>query len=62
MSVPAQVPYIVECWNMLFVHPFHAAAGPDHTLFGDTEIHGPDGKLAPQGEQTSVCVCKSFVA
>ena len=47
---------------MLFVLPFHAAAGPDHTLFGDNEIHGPDGKLAQQGEQTSVCVCKSFVA
>ena len=47
---------------MPFVCTFHAAAGPAHTPFGDHEIHGRDGKLAQQGEQTSVCVCKSFVA
>ena len=45
---------------MLFVHPFHAAAGPDHTLLGDNEIHGPDGKLAQQGEQTSVQIICSL--
>ena len=42
---------------MPFVYAFHAAAGPAHTPFGDNEIHGPDGKLAHQGEQTIVFVC-----
>ena len=41
---------------------FHAAAGPAHPETGDNEIHGPNGKLTQQGEQTSVCVCKSFLA
>ena len=39
---------------MPFVCSFHAAVGPAHPAFGDNEIHGPDGKLAQQGEQTSV--------
>ena len=40
---------------------FHAA-GPAHHAVGDNEIHGSDGKLTQQGEQTSVCLCKLFVA
>ena len=47
---------------MPFVCSFHAAVGPAHPETGDNEIHGPNGKLTQQGEQTSVCVCKSFVA
>ena len=47
---------------MPFVYSFHATARPAHTPFCDHEIHGPDGKLTQQGEQTSVYVCKSFVA
>ena len=47
--------------TLSFVCSFHAAAGPVHTPFGSNEIHGPDGKLTQQGEQTSVYVCKSFV-
>ena len=44
---------------MPFVYSFHAAAGPAHAPFSDNELHGPDGKLVQQGEQTSVYVCKS---
>ena len=40
---------------------FNAAAGSVHTPFGSNEIHGPDGKLAQQGEQTSNYVCKFLV-
>ena len=46
---------------MPFMCSFHAA-GPAHDAFADNEIHGPDGKLTQQGEQTSVYACKSFVA
>ena len=41
--------------TLSFVCSFHAEAGPVHTPFGSNEIHGPDGKLAQQGEQ-SLCV------
>ena len=37
------------------MYSFHAAAGPAHTPFRGNEIHGPDGKLAQQGEQ-NLCV------
>ena len=48
--------------TLSFVCSFHAAERSVHTPFGSNEIHGPDGKLTQQGEQTSVYVCKSFVA
>ena len=46
---------------MPFVYSFNAAAGSAHAPFGNNEIHGPDGKLVQQGEQTRVGVCKSCV-
>ena len=42
---------VSEC--VYFVCSFNAAAASVHTSFGSNEIHGPDGKLAQQGEQTS---------
>ena len=44
-----------------FVCSFNAAAASVHTPFGSNEIHGPDGKLGQQGEQTSDYVCKYLV-
>ena len=46
---------------MPFMCSFHAA-GLACDAFGDDEIHGPDGNLVQQGEQTSVYACKLFVA
>ena len=39
--------------TLSFVCSFHAAAGTVHTPFGGNEIHGPDSKVAQQGDQTS---------
>ena len=56
MSVSAHMPLKHAVYVLI------SYTGLAHDAFGDNKIHDPDGKLVQQGEQTSVCLCKLFVA